>query len=147
MGKPDTRIFLGVSFYWRNQRARVHVPKKTKQKFEEKLKKLNNRNWGIGLEYRIHKLNQIIQGWGNYFKIGDIKKYSQLIDAHIRRRLRGCRWKERKKSRTKYRNLKKQGISSNEAWRCANSRKGYRRNSNNPVLNTALSNQYGKNKE
>ncbi|WP_422778055.1 reverse transcriptase domain-containing protein [Peribacillus butanolivorans] len=52
--------------------------------------------------------------------------------------------KEWKKSRTKYRNLKKQGISSNEAWRCANSRKGYWRNSNNPVLNTALSNQYWK---
>lgn len=144
VGKPDARIFLGVSFYWRNQRASVYVPRKTKQKFEEKLKKLTNRNWGIGLEYRIHKLNQIIQGWGNYFKIGDIKKYSQLIDAHIRRRLRACRWKEWKKSRTKYRNLKNLGISSNEAWRCANSRKGYWRNSNNPVLNTAMSNQYWK---
>ena len=142
VGKPSARIFLGVSFYWRNQRIRVYVPKKTKQKLEEKVKKLTNRNWGVAIEYRILKLNQVIQGWGNYFKIGDIKQYAQSIDAHIRRRLRACRWKEWKKIRTKYRNLKRLGISSNDAWRCANSRKGYWRNSNNPVLNRALSNQY-----
>ena len=31
VGKPSARIFLGVIFYWRNQRIRVYVPKKTKQ--------------------------------------------------------------------------------------------------------------------
>lgn len=60
VGKPSARIFLGVSFYWRNQRIRVYVPKKTKQKLEEKVKKLTNRNWGIGIEYRILKLNKVI---------------------------------------------------------------------------------------
>lgn len=142
VGKPVARIFLGVSFYRNRKQTRIYVPKKKKMIFEEKLKKITNRNWGVSMEYRILKLNQLIQGWGNYFKIGDITKYSIEIDSHIRRRLRACRWKEWKKTRTKYRNLKNLGIQSNKAWKLANTRKGYWRVSQNPTINVALSNQY-----
>jgi RNA-directed DNA polymerase len=142
VGKPRARIFLGMSFYQWKRQTRVYVPKKSKKRFEDKLKKLTNRNWGVGMEYRILKLNQLIHGWGNYFKIADIKRYAYEIDAHIRRRLRACRWKEWKKSKTKYRNLKKLGVNSNSAWRCANSRKGIWRNSNNPVMDFAMNNKY-----
>ncbi len=94
------------------------------------------------MEYRIHKVNQLIQGWGNYFKIGDIKKYSSTTDSHIRRRLRACRWKEWKKVKTKYRKLMKLGISKEEAWKNANTRKGYWHVSNSPVIDRALTNKY-----
>lgn len=142
VGKPIARIFLGMSFYRSKGKVRVYVPKKSKQRFEVKLKKLTNRNWGVSMEYRIQKINQLIQGWGNYFKIADIKRYTYLLDAHIRRRLRACRWKEWKKTRTKYRNLKKLGIYSSTAWKCANARKGYWRTSNNPVLDSAMNKKY-----
>lgn len=142
VGKPKARIFLGISFYQNRGKTRVSVPKERKKRFEEKLKKLTNRNWGVSMEYRILKINQLIQGWGNYFKIADIKKYANELDSHIRRRLRACRWKEWKKVKTKRRNLIKLGISEEEAKRNANSRKGYWRLSNNPILHLALSNQY-----
>ena len=142
VGKPMARVFLGMSFYSSRRKTRIYVPKKSKQRFEEKLRKLSNRNWGISMEYRISKINQLIQGWGNYFKVADIKKYAQKIDKHIRRRLRACRWKEWKKTRTKYRNLKWLGIKPNEAWRCANSRKGYWRNSQSPALHLAMGKEY-----
>ncbi|WML56482.1 group II intron reverse transcriptase/maturase [Neobacillus sp. PS2-9] len=142
VGKPMARVFLGMSFYSSRRKTRIYVPKKSKQRFEEKLRKLSNRNWGISMEYRISKINQLIQGWGNYFKVADIKKYAQQIDKHIRRRLRACRWKEWKKTRTKYRNLKWLGIKPNEAWRCANSRKGYWRNSQSPALHLAMGKEY-----
>nr|WP_285849218.1 hypothetical protein [Bacillus sp. AFS040349] len=29
------------------------------------------------MEYRILNINQLIQGWGNHFKIRDIKKYAK----------------------------------------------------------------------
>jgi RNA-directed DNA polymerase len=144
VGKPKARVFLGVSFYKRWKKTRVYVPKKTKSRFEEKLKSFTNRNWGVSMEYRILKLNQLIQGWGNYFKIGDIKKYAGLLDAHIRRRLRACRWKEWKRVRTKYKNLIKLGISKKEAWKNANSRKSYWRMSNTPILDNAMNNDYWK---
>ena len=142
VGKPRARIFLGMSFYKLFKKTRIYVPKKSKQRFEDKLKKLTNRNWGVSMEYRIHKVNELIQGWGNYFKVGDIKKYSSTLDSHIRRRLRACRWKEWKKVKTKYRNLMKLGISREEAWKNANTRKGYWRFSNSPVIDRALNNKY-----
>lgn len=142
VGKPRARVFLGMSFYSKEKKIRIYVPKTSKRRFEEKLKKLTNRNWGVRMEYRILKINQLIQGWGNYFKIADIKKYAWQTDSHIRRRLRACRWKEWKNTRTKFRNLKKLGASSNTAWRCANSRKGYWRNSKSPVLDFAMNNNY-----
>jgi len=94
------------------------------------------------MDERIKYLNYLIQGWGNYFKIGDIGEYAKKMDAHIRRRLRACRWKEWKKTTTKYRNLKKLGICPNDAYRIANTRKGYWRSSNNPIINRALNNKY-----
>ncbi|WP_306010630.1 group II intron maturase-specific domain-containing protein, partial [Bacillus sp. MMSF_3328] len=90
----------------------------------------------------ILKINQLIQGWGNYFKVGDIKSYAENIDKHIRRRLRACLWKQWKKIKTKYKNLRKLGISRENARKSANTRKGYWRNSRNPVINAALSNKY-----
>ncbi|KGR78406.1 group II intron reverse transcriptase/maturase [Ureibacillus manganicus] len=141
VGKPNARIFLGVSFYRRKQ-TRIYVPRKSKKKFEEKIQLLTNRNWSIRMEDRIRKLNYLIQGWGNYFKIGDIKSYARRIDQHIRRRLRACRWKEWKKIGTKYRNLIKLGTKPNDAYKMANTRKGYWRSSNNPILDRALNNKY-----
>ncbi|MED1607513.1 reverse transcriptase domain-containing protein, partial [Cytobacillus kochii] len=49
--KPVARIFLGMSFYSSSNNTRVYVPKKSKKRLEEKLKKLTNRNWGIAMEY------------------------------------------------------------------------------------------------
>ncbi|MGM0793380.1 MAG: group II intron reverse transcriptase/maturase, partial [Bacillota bacterium] len=80
VGKPSARTFLGVSFY--RTKTRVYVPKKSKQRLETKLLKLTNRNWGVSMTYRILKINQLIQGWGNYFKVGDIKSYAEDIDKH-----------------------------------------------------------------
>ncbi|WP_035406691.1 group II intron maturase-specific domain-containing protein, partial [Bacillus sp. SJS] len=113
-----------------------------KRRLEEKLKRLTNRNWGVSMKYRILKINQLIQGWGNYFKVADCKKFAEETDSHIRRRLRACRWKEWKIIRTKSRNLMKLGIKKGKAWEVANSRKGYWRNSKNPILHKALPNKY-----
>lgn len=142
VGKPVARIFLGVSFYRSKNGTRVYVPKKSKQKFEDKIRKLTNRNWSIKMNDRIKRLNYLTQGWGNYFKIGDIAGYANEIDKHIRRRLRACRWKEWKKTSSKYRNLKKLGIKSQDAYRMANTRKGIWRSSMNQILHQALNKSY-----
>lgn len=142
VGKPIARVFLGVSFYNARGVIRVYVPKKSKKRFEEKLKYITNRNYSIDMESRIQKINYLIQGWGNYFKIADIKSYAKEMDSHIRRRLRACRWKEWKRTISKYRNLKRLGINHNDAYRMANTRKRYWRSSNNPIINRALNNKY-----
>lgn len=142
VGKPRARVFLGVSLYQMKTGTKVYVPKKSKARFEAKLKRLTNRNWSIDMETRIQKINYLIQGWGNYFRIAEVKTYASQIDSHIRRRLRACRWKEWKKTNTKHRNLKRLGISHNDAYKMANTRKGCWRSSNNPIVNRAMPNKY-----
>ena len=142
VGKPKARIFLGMSFYKSKDGIRVYVPKKSKDRFEEKLIKLTNRNWSIDMETRIRKINYLIQGWGNYYKIADIRAYARKIDSHLRRRLRACRWKEWKRTIARYRNLKRLGIDHNDAYKMANTRKGCWRSSNNPIVNRAMPNKY-----
>jgi hypothetical protein len=94
------------------------------------------------MEYRLKKLNQMAIGWVNYFSIAKAKNPIKRIEEWIRRRLRACIWKQWKKIRTKYTNLKKLGINTSKAWEYANTRKGYWRISNSPILSRMLTNQY-----
>ena len=42
---------------------------------------------------KVEKLNQLIRGWINYFKIGSMKMLCRELDSNIRYRLRMCIWK------------------------------------------------------
>ena len=64
------------------------------------------------------------------------------LDEWLRRRLRLCYWKQWKKIKTKHDNLVKLGLDSFKAWEYANTRKGYWRISNSPILARTLSNNY-----
>ena len=49
-------------------------------------------------------------------------------------------WKQWKKVSTKYKMLRHFGTAENKAWEYANTRKGYWRTSNSPILNKSLDN-------
>ncbi|MDY5856565.1 MAG: group II intron maturase-specific domain-containing protein [Anaerovoracaceae bacterium] len=44
------------------------------KRFERKLKQLTKRSWSVSMDYRIEKLNQVIRGWINYFRMGNMKQ-------------------------------------------------------------------------
>jgi hypothetical protein len=50
------------------------------------------------------------------------------------------RWKKR--VWTRYENLRQLGIPKDQAWQWANTRKGYWRIANSPILKNSLTNQY-----
>ena len=95
----------------------------------------------MSMEMRYLKLKQVIVGWVNYFKIANMGKIAQTLDKWIRRRIRMCYWKQWKKIKARYENLKKLGIKDEIAWTCANTRKGYWRLSDNQIINKALNNK------
>ncbi|MGL4847988.1 MAG: group II intron reverse transcriptase/maturase [Clostridium sp.] len=136
------RKFLGFSFYFAKSGAEIRIHEKSVKRFKEKIKFYTNRNTGINMEYRLKKLNQIMRGWINYYGIANAKAKLKELDQWIRRRLRACIWKQWKKIRTKHRNLVKLGINKYKAWEYANTRKGYWRISNSPILNKSLTNEY-----
>ena len=92
-----------------------------------KLKKLTLRSWGVSMDYRIYKLNELLRGWFNYFKLGIHKSMCKIIDGNIRFRLRMCIWKQWKMPITRYRNLIKLGFEKWKARTWANCRKSYAR--------------------
>ena len=85
-------------------------------------------------------LKQFITGWVNYYKLADMGKLLQETDKWMRRRIRMVFWKKWKRVRTRYRNLRKLGISHENALMTAGCRRGYWFVASTPVMQTALSN-------
>ena len=141
VSSPTKRKFLGYSFYYRKGGIGFRVHNKSYESLKEKIRKITNRNISMNFNYRIKKLNEIIVGWVNYFKLADMKNKLIELDGWIRRRLRACVWKTWKEIKTKFNNLIKLGIPKDKSWEYANTRKGYWRISGSPILNKTITNQ------
>ncbi len=141
VSSPTKRKFLGYSFYNRKGKAHFRVHDKSYERLKEKIRKITNRNISMNFNYRIKKLNEILVGWVNYFKLANMKSRLSILDSWIRRRLRACIWKTWKITKTKLNNLMKLGVPRNEAWQHANTRKSYWRISGSPILAKTINNQ------
>jgi len=128
--------FLGYSFYENAKGGRLRVHPKA----IGKMKELTSRSNGMGDAKRKESLRQFITGWVNYFKLADMKKFLQKLDEWYRRRIRMVIWKQWKRIRTRGRNLIKLGIDKYKAWEYANTRKGYWRTANSPILAKSITN-------
>ena len=133
--------FLGFSLYSNKNGLRLRVSPKAVNKMKAKIKELTSRSNGWSNEYRIKKLRQYIQGWVNYFRIADMKQLVRSIDKWMRRRIRMIYWKQWKRVRTRIKMLEHLGIEKWKAVRFANTRKGYWRISNSPILALSLGNK------
>lgn len=133
--------YLGYSFYIYRGKGRLRIHPASIQKLKDKIRKITGRSNGMGIEERRIKLNQVVRGWTNYFKLADAKKLLGDLDEWLRSRIRMVTWKRWKKIRTRFENLKKAGIKEAQAWMWANTRKGYWRTAHSPILTKALSNE------
>ena len=133
--------FLGFSFYRYKGETRFRVHPKVIKKMKDKIRELTARSHGVSNEIRPKKLKRYIIGWVNYFKIADMKNLLKDIDMWMRRRIRMVIWKQWKKVRTRLKYLRKLGIPKSKAWEYANTRKGYWRIANSPILSRSISNQ------
>lgn len=133
--------FLGFTFYRYKGLTRIRVHSKAIAKMKVKIKALTSRRNGCGNEQRAKDLRRYIMGWVNYFKLADMKQLLRETDEWMRRRIRMIYWKQWKKIKTRFRELKRFGIDEGKAWQFANTRKGYWRISNSPILHRSLDNQ------
>lgn len=140
VASPMRRKFLGYSFYFKKGAYRLRVHPKSYNRLKDKIRKVTNRNVSMNFETRVKQLIVKTRGWVNYFKLADMSDALKEMDAWIRRRLRACIWKTWKKVQTRYTNLRKLGTEENKAWEFANTRKGYWRISNSPILSRAITN-------
>jgi len=143
--KPDEIKILGYGFLKNKQGEwKIRISKKAKEKLKKKLKRITSRIYSIAISKKIRAINLIIRGWGNYFKLTELKNDFSEVDGWIRTRLRMCYWKNWKQPRTRAKELKALGINEEDAIRWSYSRKGYARMANSKVLKYSLTNEYFK---
>lgn len=140
--RPWKRKFLGFTLSLMFGKAYSSISKQSLNRHKEKLRNILSRSKPIPLEQRIKKLNQVNIGWINYYGVAKCKGILGQLDTWIRQRLRMCIWKQWKRVRTRYRNLKKLGLTHYQSIKFANTRKGYWRIANSAVLTTTLTNQF-----
>ena len=133
--------YLGYSFYRYKGTCRFRVHPKSVIKMKNKIRELTDRHNGWGNEYRALKLTQFIRGWVNYFGMDDMKSLLQANDEWLRHRIRTIYWKQWKKVKTKFKELKKLGVEKEKAWICANMRNGNWYCGGYFVLQTAFDNK------
>ena len=99
--------YLGV-IIWEN---RVTINPKRIKRFKDKIRELTPRNHGMNVEAMIKRLNCVLRGWANYFRIANCKrKFSELMQW-IRRRLRMKQMKEWKSWKALFKVLRRNGYT------------------------------------
>ena len=132
--------YLGYSFYVYRGKCQFMLHPKTKAKMKLRLKELTRRSNGWGYDWRRRKLTEYVRGWVGYYHLANMKRFLEETDEWLRRRIRMCIWKAWKKPRTKVANLIKCGIGKHQAYMWGNTRLGYWRIADSPILHTAISN-------
>ena len=142
VARPNEIKYLGFGFYYTETgkvKPKPHL--KSINKFKRKLKQLTKRSWSVSLENRITKLNQVIRGWINYFRISDMKVKMVSVGEHLRRRIRCIIWKQWKTPNNRIRCLMRLGLDKNTARACSYARKSYWATSKTYPIHLAITNE------
>ena len=97
------------------------------------------------LAVTIKRVNEIVRGWINYFRIGMMKQFLKEFGEWLRHKIRVIVMKQWKRPKTIYRNLcylnwkHKNGFSHEEIFKVANSRLGWYKRSGMNVVNFIIS--------
>lgn len=145
--RPTNSNFLGFTFWKSADGWKCKPGMDRKIKLYDKVKKVLKRKHAVSipLANTFTKLNQIIRGWINYFRIGSMKCFIDTFGQWLRHKVRVIIIKQWKKTMRIYINLQR----LNKAFKCnckdedifkvANSRLGWYRRCGMDVVNYILS--------
>lgn len=145
--RPMKGQFLGFTFYKNGQEWKCRPTKDRKERLYSKIQNYLKRRHAVSrpLAVTFTKVNQIVRGWINYFKVGSMKVFLDEFGQWLRHKIRCIIIKQWKKPKTIYRNLMKLniacrcGFSEEEIYKCANTRLGWYRRSAMNIVNFILS--------
>ena len=145
--RPTKGQFLGFTFYKAKTVWKCTPTKDRKKRLYSNIQKYLERKHAVSrpLSVTFKKLNQMIRGWIQYFKISSIKVFLEEFGQWLRHKVRCIIIKQWKRSRTIYKNLMKLNIACrckfthDDIFKCANSRLGWYRRSTGNIVNFLLS--------
>jgi RNA-directed DNA polymerase len=115
VARPWKRKFLGYTVTMEKE-ARLRASEKSIKRFKDKLKDMfrGGRGCNIG-RFIKEKLNPVVRGWKNYFRLTRVKWIFEELDGWIRRRLRVILWRQMKRGRTRFKRLIERGLGKERA--------------------------------
>ena len=141
VAQPRERKFLGFSFTGGKQ-ARRRIAPKAILRFKARIRELTSRTRGISMEQRAQELSAYLRGWRGYFGFCQTPSVLTVLDQWLRRRLRSAIWKQWKRGRTRFAELRRRGIGRDLAAQTAGSPHGPWRIADSPALHYAFPNSY-----
>ena len=145
--RPNNSNFLGFTFWKSSEGWKCKPSDDRKKKLYEKIKEELKRGKATSrkLADTFIKVNQIIRGWINYFRIGSMKGFLDKFGQWMRHKVRVIILKQWKKTKRIFENLRKLNtlflckMSHEEIFKVANSRLGWYRKCSGYVVNFLLS--------
>lgn len=145
--RPTRSKYLGFTFLKNGEEWKVKPTNEKKKALKAKLSEYLKRNKAIArpLAVTVKRVNEIVRGWINYFRIGMMKQFMEEFGQWLRHKIRVIVLKQWKTPKTIYRNLcylnrkYNNGISQEDIYKVANSRLGWYRRSGMNVVNFIIS--------
>jgi RNA-directed DNA polymerase len=141
VARPKVRKFLGFSFTGGKAPKRRIAPQAL-DRFEAKVRELTRRTRGQSLEQIVKGLSRYLTGWRGYFGFCETPSVLRELDQWTRRRLRAIAWKQWKRGRTRFAELRRHGSNKALAAQTAGSPHGPWRLSQSSALTMALPNAF-----
>lgn len=145
--RPRNSQYLGFRF-WKNKEGwQLRVSEERKARLYDKVRKVTIRRYAaaLPLAWTFQKVDEIVRGWINHYRIASMKGFMEEFGAWMRHRIRVIILKQWKRPRTIFTNL----MRLNQKYKCnisaerirwtANTRKGLYAQANGDVVNYLLS--------
>lgn len=141
-GRPWERTLLGYSFT-NHKEVKVKVSKKSIARLRDKVREKLRQGRGRNLSRFVKEdLNPLLRGWINYFKLSEVKGFTEELDGWIRRHLRKIKWRQWKRNWTRRTNLMARGLSEERAVISSFNQRGAWWNSGASHMNAAFPKSY-----
>jgi len=141
VARPGERKFLGFSFTMNREPKRRIAPKAVRR-FKERMRERTSRTRGVSIERMAEELARYLRGWTGYFGKCETPSVLASLEEWVRRRLRSAIWKQWKRGRVRFAELRQRGVGKDLAAQTAGSAHGPWRLANSPALTIALPNAY-----
>lgn len=124
VARPWDRKFLGYSMTSHRKPRLKAAPEsvaRLRDKVRGEMREGRGRNLGTWVK---EKLVPVIRGWGNYFRLAEVKQVFEELDSWLRRKMRVIIWRQLKRPFARAKALMNQGLDAARAWRAGKNQRG-----------------------
>jgi RNA-directed DNA polymerase len=117
------REVLGFTFL-PGTAAKLRIAPQALRKVRVTLRRLTRRSRSQSIVRRVQAVDEYLRGWIGYFALAETPSVIEELEEWVRRRLRLCLWRQWRRVRTRYRELRRLGVPGRNVGQIANSRLG-----------------------